>query len=218
MRLALPVMAVLLGLFGPVARAQVIYTCTAPDGTRIFSDERCGPDAKIVTGITSSKKRSPATKSPAITAPVQRSAAELADLSAKCDAGDTKACNEWTRGGGPALLREKERKLEQSCDAGQLAACEERFCRDGATKECRARVRQTAPAAGEYWYLRSTGQRQPDGTTRYAIRCLPEGDLAMHDIAVSCAAQAGPQRCQAGATRGASMSEVASAQCLKGVR
>jgi len=193
-----------------------IYTCTAEDGTRIFSDEKCGPDAKIVPGITTKRRASGAQtrQRQRVTLPPE----ELERLLGECNDGDIKACNEWTRGGGPALLREKERKLEQSCDAGQLAACEERFCRDGATKECRARVRQTAPAAGEYWYLRSTGQRQPDGTTRYAIRCLPEGDLAMHDIAVSCAAQAGPQRCQAGATRGASMSEVASAQCLKGVR
>ena len=28
-----------------------IYTCKGKDGTRIFSDEKCGPDAKVVPNI-----------------------------------------------------------------------------------------------------------------------------------------------------------------------
>jgi hypothetical protein len=196
-----------------IARAQ-IYTCTAPDGTRVFSDQRCGADAKIVKGIDTGKKRSTAAKStrPQVT---PKTPLELEMLSARCDRGDMQACDEWTRGGGPASLKASERKLEQACEAGELAACEERYCRDGATRECRARVQQTAPASGPHWYLRGAPQRQPDGTTVYDVRCMQEGDLAMEDIVLTCAAIAGPQRCRsAGTSRGAAtMSEAAAHHC-----
>ncbi|MET0660079.1 MAG: DUF4124 domain-containing protein [Steroidobacteraceae bacterium] len=216
MRIHLLACALALALGLPAAVRAQIYTCTAPDGTRVFSDERCGPDAKVVKGIETRKKRPAAAKSDSSTAKAPpKSDLELQMLSAQCDRGDTRACNEWTRSGGPASLRANERKLEQACDGGQLAACEERYCRDGATKECRARVQQTAPASGPHWYLRSTPQRQADGVTAYAVRCMQEGDLAMQDVTLSCAATAGPQRCRAadGPQAAATMSAAASQRC-----
>lgn len=203
-------------LAAPAVAWGQIYTCTAPDGTRVFSDQRCGADAKVVPGIGAARKRTTATKPTTPAAqPAVKSGAELEALSARCDAGDTQACNDWTRSGGPASLKANERKLEQDCMAGQLAACEERYCRDGATRDCRERVRETAPASGNDWYLRTTGKRQPDGSTEYAVRCMPEGDLTIADVAISCAAKAGPERCgiAQSAHYGPSMSEVAARQC-----
>ncbi len=205
----------LAGLVLPATLPAQIYMCTAPDGTRIYSDERCGSDAKVVPGISTGRKRSDVTKSSTLPLkPVAKSETELQALSSRCDAGETQACNEWTRSGGPALLKADERKLEQACTSGELKACEERYCRDGATKDCRARVKETAPASGNDWYLRTTGQRRADGTTEYAVRCMPAGDLAIRDVSISCAAQAGPQRCSAaGNTAAATMSETAAALC-----
>lgn len=212
------VLAAVLALLAPAAVRAQIYTCTAPDGTRVFSDKRCGADAKVVRGIDTSKKRSGTTKPGPITTKAEpKSDIELQMLSVRCDRGDAQACNEWTRSGGPASLRANERKLEQDCDAGRLAACEERYCGDGATKECRARVQQTATASGPQWYLRGTPKRQVDGSTTYAVRCLQEGDLAMQDIELSCAANAGPQRCRASdaAQGGATMSAAAAQRCSR---
>jgi hypothetical protein len=193
-----------------------IYTCTAADGSRIYSDERCGPDAKVVRGIetkqrAASKKAAPAT---AIKA-APKSTSELESLSQRCDAGDTKACDEWTRGGGFTQLRADERKLEQACHDGSLPACEERYCRDGATKECRSRVQQTASASGSNWYLRTMLERQADGATPYEVRCLYEGSLETRDVSVTCSAMAGPSRCHAqnSAQGFASFSEAALRTC-----
>jgi Domain of unknown function (DUF4124) len=175
------------------ARAQ-IYTCVAKDGSRVFSDQRCGPDAKVVPGIDTGKSRA---KSSAGSRPVrtQRTAAELEQLIEKCDAGDMKACTEWTLGGGPNLLREKERRAEAECEAGSLRACEERYCSEGIDSDCRARVQRTAQLAGDTWYLREEVQRDTDGVTRYAIRCIPPDARQSRDITVICSAQAGPNRC-----------------------
>src|SRR5690606_23742255 len=76
-----------------------IYTCTAEDGTRIFSDEKCGPDAKIVPGITTKRRASGAQtrQQQRVTLPPQ----ELERLIGECNDGDIKACNEWTHGGRP---------------------------------------------------------------------------------------------------------------------
>lgn len=181
-------------LLGSSARAQ-IYTCIKEDGTRVFSDARCGPDAKVVPGVTSKKRapvKGPATPKPART---QKSAAELEQLIKLCDAGDVSACSQWTLGGGPSLLREKERAAELECEGGSLTACEERYCRDGVDKDCRARVLRTARLAGETWYLRVEGARQPDGLTRYGVRCIPPGVGKARDITVTCSGQAGPSRC-----------------------
>ena len=176
------------------ARAQ-IYTCKAEDGSIVFSDQKCGPDAKVVKGTTAKKR--PATKSQA--APpkpkVQKPAAELEELLQKCDDGDTASCNAWTLGGGPNLLREKERELELDCEGGSLSACEDRYCHEGISDECRERVMRTARLAGDTWYLRAENRGTKDGATRYSIRCIPKDKPKGRDITVTCAAQAGPNRC-----------------------
>lgn len=179
------------------AHAQ-IYTCRAADGTRIFSDERCGPDAKVVPGIESrsrpAAKSGPATKQVA----VPRSTAELDQLLQQCDKGHVPSCNAWTRGGGPGHLKEQERQTQLACEGGLLSACEERYCSDGAGPQCRARVLQTAKLAGETWYLREEGKRQTDDSMRYNVRCIWDGVRSTRDVAVTCAAKAGPQRCSDG--------------------
>jgi len=180
-----------LGLLCSHAQAQ-IYTCTAPDGSRVFSDEKCGPDAKVVKGIETRKR--PAKTPSAPVAP--KSPAELEQLLADCNSGNGSACMTWTKGGGPSQLRAKEKQLEASCDAGSLPACEERYCRDGATEQCRTRVMALASVAGESWYLRF--QRKPDAAspTTYSVRCIREGERALRDVTIACAATAGPERCR----------------------
>lgn len=174
------------------AEAQ-IYRCTSPEGTPIFSDERCGPDAKIVPGI-STGRRSSSSSSPSRPKVEQQSAAELQLLLERCNAGDPAACTTWTKGGGPNQLREEEKKNELACEGGSLAACETRYCLDGISAECRRRVLQTAKLSGTSWYLREQ-QMQQNGATLYAVRCAAEGSRAIRDIAITCAAVAGPQRC-----------------------
>jgi len=195
------------------AHAQ-IYTCVAKDGSRVFSDQRCGPDAKVVPGIGTGKS---APKSPSGSRPARmtRTAEELKQLIERCDAGDMKACTEWTLGGGPNLLRENERRAEAECEAGSLRACEERYCREGVDADCRARVQRTAQMAGDTWYLREEARHDTDGTARYAIRCIPPDVRESRDITVTCSAQAGPNRCylsdpQQGYPR---LANAAAAQC-----
>lgn len=185
--------------FGAHAEAQ-IYTCTGKDGTRIFSDEKCGPDAKIVPNITTKKP-------PAKTAPrpkvEPKSAGELEALLGQCNAGDMKACNTWTHAGGPNSLRDKERAAERACESGSLADCEYRYCNGGVNEECRARVLQAAKVAGDIWYLRDAGKPQADGATRYDVRCVPAGARTMREVVVMCAGQAGPNRCRSQGTSAA---------------
>jgi len=172
-----------------------IYICTAPDGTRVYSDERCGSDAKIVPGVTSKKR--PSAKSPATAQPASpKSAAELDALLQQCDAGKVPACNEWTRSGGPNRLREKEKQAQLACEAGSLPACEERYCADGAGPQCRTRVLKVAKSTGETWYLREE-RKLAYGATGYSVRCIWEGVRTTRDVSVTCAEQAGPQRCSA---------------------
>jgi hypothetical protein len=179
-----------------------IYTCTAKDGSRIFSDERCGPDAKIVPNITTrpAQKTTAATPRPKVE---PKSAAELEALLEQCNAGEIAACNTWTKAGGPGSLKEKERQAEQACEAGSLADCEYRYCNGGVNEECRSHVLQAAKVAGDNWYLRDTGTPMADGSTRYNVRCVPPGVRVIRDVAVVCAAKAGPSKCMAmGATIG----------------
>lgn len=173
------------------AHAQ-IYTCTAPDGSRVFSDEKCGPDAKIVKGIDT-RKRPAKTQS----APVPpKSPAELEKLLAACNSGEESACMTWTKGGGPNQLRAKERELAATCESGSLAACEERYCRDGATDECRRRVMDLATVSGGTWYLRYQQKPAANGPTAYSVRCIREGSRIVRDVMIACAATAGPERCR----------------------
>ncbi|HEY8537435.1 MAG TPA: DUF4124 domain-containing protein [Steroidobacteraceae bacterium] len=178
-----------------LASAQLeaqIYMCTAKDGTRIFSDQRCGPDAKVVPNITTRKKPSNPAPRPK---PEQKSPEELDALLEKCNAGDLEACNVWTRSGGPNSLREKEQAAEQACAAGSLADCERRYCGGNVSDQCRARVLQTAKVAGETWYLRDAGQVLPDGSTRYQVVCVPPGAPMLREVSVTCSGTAGPNRC-----------------------
>lgn len=178
--------------FAPVLEGQ-IYTCTAPDGTRIFSDEKCGPDAKVVPNISTTKK--PARTSTPRPAVEPKSASELDALLEQCNGGDMKACDTWTRGGGPNRLRDKEQAAERACEAGSVADCEYRYCSGSVSEECRARVLQAAQVTGEHWYLRDTGTTMPDGSTRYVVHCLVPNARSIPELTVTCAGQAGPNRC-----------------------
>lgn len=192
--------AVLLaGLVAPRLEAQ-IYSCTAKDGSRVFSDERCGPDAKVVPNISTQKAKPKPSAAPKPKVE-PKPPAELDDLLKKCNDGDIASCNTWTRGGGPASLREKERKAERECETGSLADCEQRYCADGLSEDCRAKVLQAAKVAGGNWYLRDTGKAQSDGSTLYNVRCIPAEARAVRDIVVTCNAEAGPNRCGSGAGR-----------------
>ena len=170
-----------------------IYECVGKDGSRVFSDERCGPDAKVVQGIK--PKRPPPKGTSAKPVKTRRTAAELEQLTLDCDAGDMKACTAWTMGGGPEMLRDKERKSEQDCEAGSLAACEERYCREGIDVDCRSRVQRTARLAGDTWYMRDETRDAGGGMTKYLVRCIPEGVRETRDIVLTCSSEAGPNRC-----------------------
>lgn len=194
-----------------------IYTCMGKDGTRIFSDERCGPDAKVVPNIATSGKpaaRPNATPRPKVE---PKSASELEVLLKQCNDGDLSACNTWTKAGGPSSLKEKERKAEQACEAGSLPDCEYRYCNGGVSEECRSHVLQAAKVAGDNWYLRDNALPQPDGSTRYNVRCVQQGVRIMRDVAVICAAKAGPSKCMAmGATSGHPQLNVAAGTLCRG--
>ena len=172
-----------------------IYTCKGKDGSRVFSDKRCGPDAELVKQDYSKPKRPPPKGTSAKPVKTRRSADELELLTIACDAGDMKACTAWTMGGGPELLRDKERKSEQECEEGSLAACEERYCREGIDEDCRSRVQRTARLAGDTWYLRDETRDTGSGITKYFVRCTPAGAPRGTDIVVTCSSEAGPNRC-----------------------
>jgi len=185
------------GLLVATQGTAQIYTCKAPDGSRVFSDKRCGDDAKVVPGTTRSKKAASATAAKANPkpAPLAKPASELDELLKRCDGGDVASCNAWTVGGGPNLLREREEQSELDCEAGSLSACEERYCREGMDEDCRARVMRTARMAGETWYLREERYQRDDGRTEYAVRCFDKGSRKTRDITLMCSAMAGPNRC-----------------------
>jgi hypothetical protein len=179
----------------PIAQAQ-IYECTGADGSRVFSDKKCGPDARQVKNIPFTRHR-PARSAGAANASksAPRPAAELEQLLKLCDGGDAAACKKWTMGGGPNLLRERERQAEIACEAGSLADCESRYCRDGATEDCRQRVLRTASLSGETWYLRPDGRQFVEGSTTYDVRCVRKDELKIRDLTITCAAINGPHRC-----------------------
>lgn len=171
-----------------------IFECAGKDGSRVFSDKRCGPDAKVVQP-TVKPKRSPPKAVSAKPVKTRKPPAELEQLSLQCNGGDMKACTDWTMGGGPELLRDQEHSAEQDCEAGSLAACEERYCREGMNADCRARVQRTARLAGDTWYLRDETRDSGTGLTKYLVRCIPDGVRELRDVLVSCSGEAGPNRC-----------------------
>jgi hypothetical protein len=181
-----------LWLIASQANAQ-IYTCVAEDGTRVFSDEKCGPDAKVVPGITTKKRTQPG-ESRGKPDRTVRPPEELDQLLRECNEGDMKACTAWTHGGGPNRLREQEQRAGLACDGGSLEDCERRYCSDGITDECRRRVLAVAKITGETWYLRSQRSFGQDGMT-YEVRCLIEGVRDVRDATIECVGLPGPQRC-----------------------
>lgn len=182
-------------LLAASAQAQ-IYTCKAADGSRVFSDRKCGADAKAVPGITT-KKRSSANAAAAKAAKIPpKTPEELQALMKLCNAGDMKACTNWTHGGGPNSLRKREGDAQAACDKGSLPDCELRYCSDGASEECRLRVMQAAKVSGDSWYLREEAQQQDNGSMLYNIRCIRKDSMELHDVAVTCGIEMGPQRCR----------------------
>lgn len=175
------------------AQAQ-IYSCEGPNGTRVFSDQKCGANAKTVQGIATRKRATNNVAKAAKTPP--KSAAELQDLMKQCNAGDVKACTAWTHGGGPNDLREQERHAQIACDGGSLHACEVRYCSDGATEQCRTRVMQSAKVSGDTWYLREDAQQQDDGSILYKVRCVLKDVIEIRDTTIACSIDPGPQRCR----------------------
>lgn len=196
---------------GAAAHAQ-IYTCTAEDGTRVFSDERCGPDAKVVPNITTKKRTPPGAKS-ARPERTPRSPAELEALLEQCNGGEMRACNEWTHGGGPNYLREQEQKAGAACEGGSLPDCERRYCLDGITDECRARVFAAAKVSGDSWYLRAQRPGR-EGATEYEVRCAKQGVREIRDVVVTCSGPPGPNRCVLATGRGfARLDQAAASYC-----
>lgn len=194
-----------------------IYTCKAKDGSRVFSDKRCGPDAELVKQDYAKAKRPPPKATSVKPVKTRRSPEELELLTTACDAGDMKACTAWTMGGGPEMLRDTERKNEQECEEGSLAACEQRYCRERIDADCRARVQRTARMAGDTWYLRDEARDAGSGITKYVVRCIPEGVLKPNDITVTCAGEVGPNRCYAADPQHgfARLAQAASGQCSR---
>lgn len=83
---------------------------------------------------------------------------------------------------------------EVACEAGSLRDCEELYCRNGISEECRQRVLQTAKISTNTWYLREQGPVKADGTKTYAVRCMTQ-PRPLRDVTIICAATAGPNRC-----------------------
>jgi len=193
-----------------------IYECAGKDGSRVFSDKRCGPDAKVVQPVAKPKRAAPKAVG-AKPVKTRKTAAELEQLTLRCDGGDDQACTEWTMSGGPELLRDQEQKAEMECEAGSLAACEDRYCREGIDADCRARVQRTARLAGDTWYLRNEQRDAGSGLTKYLVRCIPEGVREVRDILVTCSSDSGPNRCylsdpQHGSAR---LAQAAAAHCAR---
>lgn len=179
-----------------------IYSCEGSNGARVFSDQKCGADAKAVQGIAT-KKKSPTNGAAKAVKTPPKSAAELQDLMKQCKTGDVKACTIWTHGGGPNDLREQERQAQIACDGGELHACEIRYCSDGATDECRTRVMQSAKVSGDTWYLREDAQQQDDGSILYKVRCVLKDVIEIRDTTIACSIDPGPQRCRNGNSQAA---------------
>ena len=174
-----------------IAQAQ-IYSCVAEDGSRLYSSQKCGSDATIVKGFEhfkanrtkSGKPKGLAKQSAAKPAP--KSPDELAALLQTCNAGDDVACSQWTLGGGPNALRLAEERTERDCEAGSLAACEERYCKERANEDCRQSVLRTAPLSGDTWYLREEHARGRDGSASFVVRCIHKDILTTRDIHLTC--------------------------------
>ena len=208
-------------VFAPwLAQAQ-IYTCMADDGSRVYSNQKCGADATVVKGFehfkqpraSASKQKTVAKQS--VVKPAPKSPEELTTLLQLCNAGDNAACSQWTMGGGPNALRMAEEKAERDCEAGSLAACEERYCKEGANEDCRQSVLRTALLSGDTWYLHQEQARGRDGSASFVIRCIHKDVSTTRDVTFTCA-RAGRQ-CgnDEGSVRFERLVDAATSSCAK---
>jgi Domain of unknown function (DUF4124) len=184
----------------PCAQAQ-IYVCVREDGSRIYSDTKCGPNAKVVKGFeTTNKKKKSADKAKSAEKKVweKKTPEQLAELLDQCNKGLKEACSEWTFGGGPNALREAESHAEKDCESGSLSACELRYCVDGATEQCRQSVLRSAELSGENWYLRKTTPAIEEGARTYGVRCIYKNNTSTKDLDINCVSNPSAQCSVAG--------------------
>jgi hypothetical protein len=149
---------VLIGLPLHAQSKAPIYTCTGKDGSRVFSDEKCGPDARVVIAPVPQELK-------ALT-PAKRAEPAAAPTSAQA-----------------------------ACESGSLKDCEELYCREGASDECRRQVVRVASVSGEKWYLRRQGPVEDDGTIAYEIRCIEKGVHEFLDLTITCTPGAERNHC-----------------------
>jgi hypothetical protein len=209
-------------VFAPcIAQAQ-IYTCMAEDGSRVYSNRKCGADAIIVKGyerVKPSRPKSSLNKQKSddkqSIKPTPKSPEELALLLRSCNDGDNAACSQWSLGGGPNALRLAEEKAERDCEAGSLAACEERYCKEGANEECRQSVLRTALLSGDTWYLHAEQALDRDSSTSFVIRCVHKGVSTTRDVNFTCAR--GGRKCggAAGTAKFERLTDAATSSCAK---
>ena len=101
--------------------------------------------------------------------------------------------SEPTRVADVSRSREVEITPEVACEAGSLHDCEQLYCRNGISEECRKHVLQTAKISSDTWYLRDQRAAKDNRATTYAIRCMTNS--AVRDLTITCSAKPGPNRC-----------------------
>src|SRR5262245_5870125 len=122
------------------ARAQ-IYTCTAADGSKVFSDEKCGPDAKKVTlspPQVASARPAPAKAQPKSLPPAEKP--QTAQQKAGLKPPTTTAAPTKKPVATPKQPWELEALLA-SCNEGNMKACSE-WTHGGGTKLLREKEQQ----------------------------------------------------------------------------
>lgn len=113
---------------------------------------------------------------------------------ASANAQTTARASEPTRVAEASPSREVEITPEVACEAGSLHDCEQLYCRDGISEECRKHVLQTAKISSDTWYLREQRAAKDNRATTYAIRCMTSS-APIRDLTITCAAKPGPNRC-----------------------
>ena len=166
--------------------AAAIYTCTAKDGSRIFSDEKCGPDAKLVGGITT---ETPPTEPPETIDTLSGNAEGITHFSPQTAQSCSSSTDECNNRGARVITG------KAACANGSLPDCEEQYCRNGITGECRRHILNVAQISGDEWYLRQQGPVQSDGAIKYYVRCFGEDQREIRDLTITCSAITGPNRC-----------------------
>jgi hypothetical protein len=103
--------------------------------------------------------------------------------------------SEPTRVAEVSRSREVEITPEVACEAGSLHDCEQLYCRNGISEECRKHVLQTAKISADTWYLREQRAAKDNRATTYAIRCMTNSARPVRDLTITCLAKPGPNRC-----------------------